>query len=140
MADFASIRDGIKANLSTISGLTVWDVAPESIAGHTIIITPADDGVFIEYGSSMDGDSDDMAFVLHLYVPRRDEKAAQDALDAYLARTGASSILAAASSATVAGTQFAEVMTARDYGGYTWAGNPGEPFLGCKFDVVVGVG
>lgn len=134
MADFAAIRDGLKANLAAITGLRVHDTAPDTISPPAVVIVPAD-GVFLEFDTSLDGDSDDLEFTLHLFVARRSDRAAQDQIDAYLARSGASSIFEAASRAAIAGTHFAVVTRARDYGDYTYAT---EQFLGCKFDVFVG--
>lgn len=134
MADFAAVRDGLKVNLETISGLRVHDTAPDTIQPDAIVIAPAD-GTFLEFDTSMDGDSDDLAFTLHLFVARRSDRAAQDQIDAYLARSGPSSIFVAASRAAIAGTHYAEVTRARDYGDYTYAT---EKFLGCRFDVLVG--
>lgn len=136
MTDYAAVRDGLKTLLATIATLEVKDVAPETITGHTVVITPPDNGTVVEFDTSMDGNaSDDMGFTLHLFVPRRDEKAAQDALDGYLARSGTSSIFAAVSGHTAASSHFLEVLRARDYGGYKYAG---EDFLGVQFDVVAG--
>lgn len=136
MTDYAAVRDGLKTLLETISGLEVKDVAPETISGHTVIITPPDNGTVVEFDTSMDSNaSDDMGFVLHLFVPRKDEKSAQDALDGYLARSGALSIFAAVSGHTAAGSHFLEVLRAHDYGGYKYAG---DDFLGVQFDVAAG--
>lgn len=135
MADFSAVRDGIAANLATISGLTVHVKAPDTLTGPSIVVLPANEGTFIEFDTAMDGDAEDMAFVLHLFVPRRHDITAQGELDGYLDKTGAQSIYAALDAAAVAGTQYAVLERARDYGDYTYAT---ELFIGCKFDVTVG--
>ena len=134
MSDFAAIRSGLKTLLGGISGLNVHDFAPDTISAPAVVVTPVGDGVFLDYDSTFDGDSDDLAFTLHLFVERRNDEAAQNELDGYLARSGALSIFAAVNNGTVAGTHFAVVERARDYGDYTYAS---ELFLGCQFDVFV---
>jgi hypothetical protein len=129
----AAVRTALKTRLETIDGLRVYDTAPDAVVPPAVVIKPAP-GQLIDYNSATG--VDDLRFTLILVVPRRDEGAAQDELDSYLARSGANSIYATISGLAVPGTDFAEVMNASDYGGYTYAN---ETFFGCKFLVVVGV-
>jgi hypothetical protein len=121
------------SRLETIDGLRAYDTAPETVVPPAVIIKPAP-GQLIDYNTATG--VDDLRFVLILVVPRRDEQAAQGELDSYLARTGPNSIYATVSGLAIPGTDFAEVMNASDYGGYTYAN---ETFFGCKFLVAVGV-
>lgn len=132
MADLSTVRAGLAAKLEA-AGIRVHETALERIAPPCVVITPGD-GVFIEYDTSM-GDAHDMSFLLHLFVERRSDRAGQENLDPYLATSGAQSIPAAVNGA-VSGTQYAEVMRARNYGDYTYAG---EQLFGCEFEVEVGM-
>lgn len=134
MADFAAVRDALGDRLETISGLRVYRTAEESVSPPAVVIT-AGDGVFIEYARSMNDGSHDMAFLLHLFLERRSDRAGQENLDPYVATTGAQSIPAAVNG-LVSGTQYAEVMRARGYGSYTYGG---VELFGCEFEVAVGV-
>jgi hypothetical protein len=133
VADFSVIRAGLAANLRAISGLQVEETAPETITPPTVVITPGD-GQFIDYDTTMDG-CDDVAFTLHLYVPRRLDQVGQAEVDSFLDRTGTKSIYAAVHASPIADTSFVTVSAAFDYGDYTYAG---EPYLGCKFSVEIG--
>lgn len=134
MANFTTVRNGIAANLETIDGLRVHAKAPDTITGATALVLPGE-GTFVDYDSSMDGDSEDMSFRIVLLVPRRADVTAQSELDGYLDKTGAQSVFAAVTGTAVAGTQYVSCGTARDYEDFTYAG---ERFLGCTFDVEVG--
>lgn len=93
MGTWAEIRDGMKTRLATISGLTARDVMPKVVAdknfaavvyGDPLLLPAAHAGkvsvsVLVIVRVSRGGNIDD----------------AQDAIDAYLWPTGASSIIAA---------------------------------------------
>lgn len=137
MADISSIREGLATLLTSISGLNVHRTAPDSITGPAVLVAPATDGVFLDYDSSFDGDSDDYAFTLHLLVDRRNLVAAQEELDSYLARSGSKSVFAAVNGGTIASVHFAVIEAAREYGRYTYAD---DEYLGCLIDVTVSAG
>lgn len=134
MADLDTVRAGLAAKLATIAGLRVYETAEERIAPPAVVITPGE-GVFIEYDTTMDGDSHDLTFLLHLFIERRSDRAGQENLDPYVATSGAQSIPAAING-VVTGTQYAVVARARNYGDYTYAG---DQLFGCEFEIEVGV-
>lgn len=128
----AGIRDAIKTGLETISGLKVYDTAPENIGQvPAAYVLP----VRGRYDLNLGGDMEHL-FEIVLLVQRGGSLAeAQDSLDDYLAESGASSIKAAVEAATL--STHGELIQAegyRNYGGLEYAG---QVYLGCKFDVKV---
>ena len=80
--DVTTIREGIKTNLSVISGLAVHPVMGGSVNPPAALIQPADD--FIDYHTANAKGLCTIRFNLQLLVGRQDERRAQEALDAYL--------------------------------------------------------
>jgi hypothetical protein len=135
MASLSGIRDALKARLATIDGLRVYDTVPGQAVVPAAVIAPAP-GTFLTYDATMDG-ADDVSFTVTLLVSTASDRAAQDALDAYLSDTGARSIKAAVDGdITLDDTvHFATVVEARNYGFLEYAG---VNYLGCELLVNVG--
>lgn len=136
MGSVSSARDGLKTRLQTISGLNCYDVLPEIIEVPAAIVRPGDP--FVIFDATMGRGSDDLVFTVTICVARVDEVAAQDALDAYLAGSGASSVKAAIEGdGTLGGVaHFSRVLLATDYGPATVAG---QTYLSVSFSVGVTV-
>jgi len=134
MATITQVKQGLADRLETITTLSQVHVqVPTSINPPAAVVMLAP-GQFLTYDSS--SDSDDLDFVVRLLVSRADEPSGQDTLDAYLARTGTSSIRAAVAADPTLGGIVAdtEVPGATDYGNVT----VGDlAYFGCDFPVRV---
>lgn len=87
----AGVRAGLAARLATISGLRSFDYVPDGLSVPAAVVEPLE----IIYDEAMAGGLDQYrAFVL-VVVGRMSERSAADALDAYTASTGATSVKAA---------------------------------------------
>lgn len=91
MATLIQIRTGLAARLDTISGLEVYRRMPGSISPPCAAVG----GPEIDYDNAFQRGGDDWTIPVRVYVSRADDDAGQDALDAYLAPTGAVSVKAA---------------------------------------------
>ena len=124
----SAARDSLKTALETISGLTVYDTAPESLSRLPCLY------ILPRSGSYLEDFGDDVHHRLELVLLVAKAKGlgrSQDALDAYLEPTGASSIRAKVTSVSGAVCE-----GYRDYGGMQY-GEGDEIYLGCKFDVSI---
>ena len=87
------ILDGLAANLSTITGLRVFETVPSSLpTGPVAVIGLPEE---IEYDMTFGGGNADVYLPIRLYLPMVSEQSAQRTLHPYLAPTGAQSINAA---------------------------------------------
>jgi hypothetical protein len=134
MGSVASIRDGLKTRVATISGLNVFDVLPQTFVTPAAVVRPGDP--LIIFDQTMGRGSDDFVFTVTIYVSLVDETSAQDALDAYLAGSGSSSVKAAIEGdGTLGGAaHFSRVLMAGDYG---QAVVNNVPYLSVSFSVGV---
>jgi hypothetical protein len=116
MAAIASIRDGLKTRLATISGLRTHDTAPSQINPPSAVVVPGDPA--IRYDSTMARGSDDYLFMVHLFVSFAVDRTAQDKLDGYLSGSGATSVKAAIEADETLGgvAHFTRVKEVREYG------------------------
>lgn len=132
MASLSELRDGIAANLSTITGLRVSAFVPDNINPPLAIITPQN----IEYHKSFQNGLNTYNFIVSVFVGRVSERVAQNTLDAYCAPTGSSSIKSAIESdRTLQGRAFDLVVSdMRNYGSVTIAENT---YLTAEFDCAV---
>lgn len=132
MASLSELRDGIAANLSTITGLRVSAFVPDNINPPLAIITPQN----IEYHKSFQNGLNTYNFIVSVFVGRVSERVAQNTLDAYCAPTGSSSIKnAIESDRTLQGRAFDLVVSdMRNYGSVTIAENT---YLTAEFDCAV---
>ena len=134
MALLTSIRDGLKTNLETISGLTAYEYVPDWIEPPIALVAPINS---LNYDSTMARGADTYEIPIVVYISRIDAETAQDGVDAYLASTGATSVKAAIESdPTLGGAAMSvRVVSATDYGEYEVT--QGTSFLGVTFNVEV---
>jgi hypothetical protein len=115
----SQVRAALKTRLESISGLKVYAFAPASISVPCAAISYGN-GEFLTYATSMDDDSDDMDLTITVFVQggQRDEQTTAEALDAFLAKSSASSIYAAVEADPTLGgvVDSCSVMGASDYG------------------------
>ena len=134
MALLTSIRDGLKANLETISGLTAYEYVPDWIEPPIALVAPINS---LNYDSTMARGADTYEIPVIVYISRVDAQLSQDTVDGYLASTGATSVKAAIESdPTLGGAAMSvRVVSATDYGEYEVT--QGTSFLGVTFNVEV---
>ena len=134
MASFSSIRAGLKTNLETISGLTVYDYVPDWLEPPIAIIAPLNT---LNYDATMARGADTYEVPVILYISRIDAETSQDTVDSYLVSSGANSIKAAIESdPTLGGAAMSvRVISATDYGEYEVT--QGTSFLGVTFNIEV---
>jgi len=134
MASFSTIRAGLKTNLETISGLTVYDYVPDFLEPPIAIIAPLNT---LNYDSTMARGADTYEVPVILYISRIDAETSQDTVDSYLVASGANSIKAAIESdPTLGGAAMSvRVISATDYGEYEVT--QGTSFLGVTFNIEV---
>jgi len=134
MALLTSIRDGLKTNLETISGLTAYEYVPDWIEPPIALVAPLNT---LNYDSTMARGADTYEIPVIVYISRVDAQTSQDDVDAYLASTGATSVKAAIESdLTLGGAAMSvRVISASDYGEYEVT--QGTSFLGVTFNVEV---
>lgn len=134
MALLTSIRDGLKTNLETISGLTAYEYVPDWIEPPIALVAPINS---LNYDSTMARGADTYEIPVIVYISRVDAQLSQDTVDGYLASTGATSVKAAIESdPTLGGAAMSvRVISATDYGEYEVT--QGTSFLGVTFNVEV---
>ena len=133
MASLTSIRNGIGANLESISSLMIYKYVPDSVEPPTAIIGVVES---IEYDTTIARGADTYNIPIFLYVSRVDAQDSQETLDSYLASSGSSSIKAQVESDQTLGgyAQSCRVVEADNYGVYT-VNN--IDYLGVEFGVEV---
>ena len=134
MALLTSIRDGLKANLETITGLTAYEYVPDWIEPPIALVATINS---LNYDSTMARGADTYEIPVIVYISRVDAQLSQDAVDGYLASSGATSVKAAIESdPTLGGAAMSvRVVSATDYGEYEVT--QGTSFLGVTFNVEV---
>jgi len=134
MALLTSIRDGLKTNLETISGLTAYEYVPDWIEPPIALVAPLNS---LNYDSTMARGADTYEIPVIVYISRIDAQLSQDSVDAYLASSGATSVKAAIESdPTLGGAAMSvRVISATDYGEYEVT--QGTSFLGVTFNIEV---
>jgi environmental stress-induced protein Ves len=112
---WAAIRDGFAVRLNTISGLSVSDVFIDSSPNSTFAMVLPGEPVWSYAGH---GALKSYNVIVRVQCVRATLKDSQDALDAYLSDSGASSVIAAvAADDTLAGTAHAiKIIDVRNYG------------------------
>lgn len=108
--DVNAVMDALGARLGTISGLRVFDYATETASPPAAVV-----GIPVEfdYDFTKGGGSDRAVFPVTVLVGAVSARSARDALGAYAAGSGASSVKAAVDGNLGAVAQTARVMTAR---------------------------
>jgi hypothetical protein len=132
MASIAQIRDGIAANLATISGLRTTTTIPDNPQPPVAIIQPSS----ISYDRTFQRGLDEYNFVVTLIVGRAAERQAQRLLDLYCDGSGSSSVKTAIeSNRTLTGLiQDLRVTAMRNYGTISIGD---VTYLAAEFDLVV---
>lgn len=117
MALMSELRDGLKANLATISGLRSADTIPDNPNPPIAIVVPQN----IQFDNAMHHGMNTYGFSVIAIVQRAAERSAQNLLDTYVSSTGASSIkLAVESDKTLGGKAYdVRVTDVRSYGAIT---------------------
>jgi ethanolamine ammonia-lyase small subunit len=131
----AGIRDAIKVALENISGVTAYDTVPESLPSSgfpAAIVVPARG----TYHQTFDGQiGHQMEIVLLVGQVPGLSRAAQEALDLYMAESGDVSVVAAVEAATL--TTHADDIQVTGYRDYGIMEFNGQSYMGVKFDVTV---
>jgi hypothetical protein len=120
MATIAQIRDGLKARLDTIPGLRAHATMPDVLTGPAAVVSRRS----TTFGTTMDGESDDLTCAVTLFIQYTGERVAQTSLDTYLGPTGANSVKAAVDGDPTLGgvVDYAEVVSAERDRIVEWAG------------------
>lgn len=114
MALVSELRDGLKTNLATVTGLRTADTIPDNPSPPIAIVMPQG----VSYDDAFGRGMQTYSFTILLVVHRASERSGQNALDAYISSTGSSSIkLAIESDKTLNGKAFdVRVTDVRNYG------------------------
>lgn len=91
MASVGAIRTSLKTRLATISGLNAYDLVQGGITAPAAVVSRKR----TTYDAAFAGDVHDFVFTVTLFVQATSIRSAQEAMDAYLATSGASSVIAA---------------------------------------------
>ena len=129
----ATIRDGLKTRLATISGLRAFDTIPDNLSPPCAVVGMP---TAIDYDLSMARGADRFTFPVRVIVGRVTERQAQDRLDAYASGSGSSSIKAAieADPTLSASAMSARVTGASGFGVYDLGG---AVYLGFELSIDV---
>jgi len=84
----STVRDNMKTQLSSISGLRIYDTVPDSINVPAAVVGMLD----FNFDTSMDRGFDTATLDLILITGRMSERSAQNSLDGYLSGSGSGSI------------------------------------------------
>lgn len=117
MADITDLRNGIAANLATISGLRTSATIPDNPNPPIAIVQLNRVQYHLDFKRGMT----EYNFAVQVIVGKVDERSAQTNLDAYCSSTGNSSIiLAVESDRTLGGKAFDAIVTeVSNYGSVT---------------------
>ena len=117
MALVSELRDGLKANLATITGLRTADTVPDNPNPPIAIVLPQS----VQYDNAFQHGMNTYTFSVLVIVNRVSERTAQNSLDAYVSGTGSKSVkLAVESDKTLGGKAFdVRVTDLRNYGDIT---------------------
>ena len=135
MAAVSSVRAGIATNLATISGLHVSSTVPQTIRPPMAVVMF---NGFPEPRSTMAKGVTEMEFEVVVFVGNASSNdSGEDAMDAYVATTGASSVwVALESDRTLSGTALESIVT--DMSGYEWvAVSSNQLAISCTWTVRV---
>lgn len=84
----STVRDNLKTQLATISGMRCYDTIPDSINVPAAIVGMLD----FEFDMSMLRGADKATLDIIVVTGRMSERSAQNALDSYLSGSGATSV------------------------------------------------
>lgn len=117
MALVTDLRNGLAANLATISGLRQQAWQPDNINPPAAFIFPQG----VSFDNAFNRGMNTYTFVVTVVVGRQSERSSQNALDTYVSGTGANSVKRALESdKTLGGKAFdVRVTDVRNYGELT---------------------
>ncbi len=121
MAAITSIREGLATRLKTIAGLNVYDHLPGQFSTPAAITGGPST---VDYDAAMRRGLDRYEFPVRLYASMAHSRGGQDALDEYLASSGAKSVKAAIEGDRTLGGAVSDlrVTTVSGYGRTTYGG------------------
>lgn len=136
MASFTAVRAGLAARLATISGLNPYAVAKGQINEPAAVVEPGSPPIV--YNETASRGVDTINLVIVLLVSRNIDELAQAKLDAYLAGSGASSIIAAVDGDPTLGgvADWVNISQVSSYGEVEWGG---YKYFGARIPVEVNV-
>jgi len=134
--NLATIRDELKTLLATVTGLRTYDTVPDQVVVPAAVVAPGDP--FVEFHPAMGKQRAVARFDVTVVVQRSVDRAAQDALDAYLSAGTAesSSIIDALEADRTLNGSVEDTIVERvgDYGAVTWND---VTYLGATFTLQV---
>lgn len=128
MASLYEIRAALKRRLSTVTGLRVHAIIPDSIHPPAAFVCMPER---VEFDLTFQRGCDHWSIPLRIAVSRATDRGAQAALDAYLAGAGASSLKAALEGSTD-GADFIDTLRVREMRAYGVFEVGGVPYLGAE--------
>ena len=131
MININGVRDALKANLQTITGLRVYDLIPDVIVPPCAVVGQLDFIFDIDNARGLDQASVD----IYVIVQRISERTGQDKLDLFLAGSGTGSIKTAVESdRTLGGLVDTLRVTSADSGTYA---SGDQSFLSYRYNVTI---
>lgn len=132
MATVTQIRDGLAANLATISGLRTSATVPDNPNPPIAIVEPTS----VNYDTTFGRGLDEYLFKITVIAGRADERSGQNKLDGYCNPSGSLSVKTAVESDKTLGgvVQNLRVSGLSTYGSITIAETP---YLAAEFAVTV---
>jgi hypothetical protein len=132
MATVSQIRDGLAANLATISGLRTSATVPDNPNPPIAIVEPTS----VNYDTTFGRGLDEYLFKITVIAGRADERSGQTKLDGYCNPSGSLSVKTAVESDKTLGgvVQNLRVSGLSTYGSITIAETP---YLAAEFAVTV---
>jgi hypothetical protein len=132
MATVTQIRDGLAANLATISGLRTSATVPDNPNPPIAIVEPTS----VNYDTTFGRGLDEYLFKITIIAGRADERSGQNKLDGYCNPSGSLSVKTAVESDKTLGgvVQNLRVSGLSTYGSITIAETP---YLAAEFAVTV---
>jgi hypothetical protein len=132
VASIQELRQGIAANLATISGLRTSLDVPDQINPPIAVVQ----FVRVNYHLDMNNGMSEYLFSVQVIVGRVDERSAQRNLDSYCSSTGSSSVLLAVESdRTLSGKAYDCIVT--EVSSYGQLVSNDITYLGAEFQVRV---
>lgn len=132
MASIQELRQGIVANLSTISGLRTSLDVPDQINPPVAVVQFSR----VNYHLDMNNGMSEYLFSVQVIVGRVDERTAQRNLDSYCSSTGSSSVLLAVESdRSLGGKAFDAIVT--EVSSYGQLVSNDITYLGAEFQIRV---
>lgn len=127
-----AIREGVGTRLETISGLRVYDKISGTVAPPAAMVEPGDP--VIDFDLAMQRGLDGYRLRVVLLISFKGDTQTTDALDGYLAQSGATSVKAAVEGDRTLGGAAADcrVVDATNYGEYTFGQ---QTYVGVTFNV-----